>query len=410
MVYTMDKCRYDILTYKSKTSIDILTTKQYMGRIYIYEQDLTRYRSTFYEKLSNKSKDEIVIITNYNKNVRYLDIDKKERSYKIIEVPRYSIMGIYFYSLAYLKKLGDPDVVILRGAIRDLSLLLMIKYYKVKKIPVIIRGQGYSRNRIFNPKTNLVDWLHLKIVRSADIYLSYTQDIKNVLIKYLQKDNIIVAPNTLNTDIFDKHISEIEKKTKKENKVLLNMHCDKYIIYIGRLDKRKKIDKLLMYYRHIKQKYDHYGLIVIGDGLEYDKLVENINEKNIKNIILTGSLSLEDVDTSLYLFCSDILLIPGWLGLAINHGFYFGLPVIGVTPNGYLNHGPEVEYILHENNGYLMSNYETDSFEKAFRIVDKNLSHYKSNAKEYANKNLKIDNMISAYINAINKVKNNYAK
>lgn len=372
--------------------------------IHIYEQDLTKYRSTFYKKLSEENDYSITIITDFgHSRGSFHDIDKKEYNYQIKEIKRHKLLkGIYLTSLKSIKKLPLPDIVILRGAVRDLNLHSIIRYYKKLNVPIIIRGQGFSRNRLFAPKKNFKDWYSFKIVEYADVYLSYTDDITNQLNANNPRSIIVTAPNTLNTDILDDHIKLLSKKTVLDHKHDLGLTKDKYLIYIGRIQKRKNVDTLISYYNELKANSDNdYGLIIIGEGELLDSIKEKALSLNLQDIVFTGFLEMDDILTSKYLYCSDIMFIPGWLGLAVNHGMYFGLPVIGVSVNGYIGHGPEIEYIKHYSNGYLMKDNSFDEFKIALDEVEINYKAYNKNALEYAKANLSINKMIKGYKHAI---------
>ena len=63
----------------------------------------------------------------------------------------------------YLKVLEKDkiDGLIIRDSVRSVLLLPFIFYCRFKKIPILLWGQGFSRKRIFNPRKNPIDVLHL---------------------------------------------------------------------------------------------------------------------------------------------------------------------------------------------------------------------------------------------------------
>src|SRR3546814_15903003 len=64
---------------------------------------------------------------------------------------------------------------------------------------------------------------------------------------------------------------------------------------------------------------------------------------------------------------ADALVIPGYVGLAVNHAFAQGLPV--VTRRHEL-HSPEVEYIEHGRNGLIVDG-DFDAFVvELARLID----------------------------------------
>src|SRR5690606_9587436 len=105
----------------------------------------------------------------------------------------------------------DVTCVIHRGAIRNLTLLREINFFRKRGIPVILRGIGYSVRRKFNPKRNLIDRLHKKIIDRANAYLCYTKGSKVLLDGYYDPQKIFVAVNTLNSDILTDHYNQLSE-------------------------------------------------------------------------------------------------------------------------------------------------------------------------------------------------------
>src|SRR5690606_36876721 len=139
----------------------------------------------------------------------HVSVDHTEdRAFAIKEIQRYWIgRKAYFHHPGHMKRYVSDALscVIHRGAVRNIGLLLEIGYYKNKGIPVVVRGQGFSRNRGLNPRFNLIDKYHKRIVDSADAFLCYTKGDKEILDQFSDPERIVVGVNTLNTDILDAH-------------------------------------------------------------------------------------------------------------------------------------------------------------------------------------------------------------
>lgn len=384
--------------------------KQYM--ILIFEQDLTHYRASFYDYLSKTIKDEILILYGKgapNSSHIFLE-DDTDRNYRTLEISR-SWIGktTYFQSFSSIRKIiNDNDVscVIHRGAIRNLGLLRELSFFRKNGIPVILRGIGYSVRRDFKPSINLVDKYHKAIIDSSNAYLCYTDGSKKILDKFYSPEKIFVAVNTLNSNLLLSHNEELNLIGKEKIKKELKLKKDIYLIHIGRMSTRKKLDKLLDIYVNVKKKNSNIGLILIGDGVHKQMLMERVRSNNIEDVTFTGALSSEDILTSKYLFISDVMVIPGNLGLTVNHAFLFGKPVIGhvISPNqkrpkNYI-HGPEHEYLIDGYNGITLQNEEVSSYTNAIFEVLKN-PKYGKNAFDYAQNNLTVQKMTEGYINAM---------
>ena len=112
-----------------------------------------------------------------------------------------------------------------------------------------MRGQGFSRNRIFDPNKNLIDKYSLFVAGLPDIYLSYSDDITKQLVKHGCRSKVLTAVNTLNTDILDEHIDEFQNKSKEERKEDLGLkkkkiHC-LYRAFTGKKESKNTFRTLL---------------------------------------------------------------------------------------------------------------------------------------------------------------------
>jgi glycosyltransferase involved in cell wall biosynthesis len=117
---------------------------------------------------------------------------------------------------------------------------------------------------------------------------------------------------------------------------------------------------LLRLYQSINKSVKDLGVHVIGDGPAKAELVAYIQEYKTSNIMLHGEVYGEDVCK--YLYISDLLVNPGYLGLSIVHSFCFGTPVVSFQEghNGPY-HSPEAEYIEDEITGFLAKNKDLNS-------------------------------------------------
>lgn len=383
--------------------------------ILIYEQDLTHYRASFYDFLATVIDEKVLIIYGEGEP-QSSHIEKTESNkYDTLKIKRRWIgKSYYFQSLRNVKRiLKDNNVtcVIHRGAIRNLSLIREISFFKKNKIPVIIRGIGFSVRREFNPKTDIRDFYNKLIIDSADAFLTYTEGSKKILDRFFSPKKVFVAVNTLNSDLIKNHYDELDLIGKKQVKKELGLQREKYIIHVGRFSKRKKIDKLIGIYEILKKKYD-LGLILIGNGPELERIKDIVNDNQIKDVIFTGAISSESIITSKYIFASDLFIVPGNLGLMVNHAFLFGKPLIGrVLPKGQkipkdYHNTPEFEYLIDEFNGIVVEDDNHKLFIEAAIKVFENYSFYSSNALNYAYSTLTVQNMANGYVDAINFAKN----
>ncbi len=229
------------------------------------------------------------------------------------------------------------------------------------------QGKGKSSSKIFN-------WLKKNIINKSLGYVVYTESGKNELIKIGVKDHkISVANNTL-----------------KVNNAQLTFGDD-YLIYVGRLQERKGLDKVIRALESTK-----YSIIIVGDGIDEKnkllKLSENLNLSD-QVIFKEGTFDYKELKS---LYSNAIAYIsPDHVGLGVVQSFAFGVPVITCKNKA---HAPEFGY-CDETNSYL---YEyDDELPSIIKKVYENesiRSQKKHLAYNFYLNNLHYDNVINAFI------------
>lgn len=116
------------------------------------------------------------------------------------------------------------------------------------------------------------------------------------------------------------------------------------ILYIGRIQKSKKIELLIdciekMYYENIK-----VNLVIVGADVEGIQLEKIVKKKGLThNVWFYGSCYDEKIIGNMF-YNASICVSPGNVGLTAIHALSYGCPII--THNNYPYQGPEFESII----------------------------------------------------------------
>jgi glycosyltransferase involved in cell wall biosynthesis len=271
---------------------------------------------------------------------------------------------------------------------------------RLLRIPVVVWGQGYSRNRSFRPYAHPLDLLNLAIVRSARAYVAYTDEIREQLSRYVDPCSVFTACNTLSLSHLVDIRSSLESESKPRVRARLGLRSGNYLVFIGRLQPRKRADLFIEALAKLQADGLDIGGIIIGHGSEEGALRQFAMSRSVRDLHFTGALSLEQ--SADYLFGADVLVIPGWLGLAVNHAFFFGLPVVGQKINGsLLHHGPEVAYIREGETGFLADAHTPNALVLAIRRALENKQTMGQAARQYFDTQLDINRMVDGFRRAI---------
>lgn len=212
-------------------------------------------------------------------------------------------------------------------------------------------GHGYNAQASLHPSavTKLKEAMKHFMTSRADGVLTYTARGAEYWRRQGLPDSR-VAPynNTIDVEelreakvnIDERQISRLRQRLKIEGKRVL--------LFSGRLYAEKKVHFLLLSYALLKKSCPDVALLIIGDGEERHTLEQSAQQLELQDVHFLGSV-VDTQSTAAYFSLADLLVIPGVVGLAIVHGFAFGLPLVTTDTPG---HGPELDY-LSETNGVM---------------------------------------------------------
>lgn len=184
--------------------------------------------------------------------------------------------------------------------------------------------------------------LGLWVVRRADRVRVAGERIKESLIKLdVREDKIIVQP------------VQVDKEKIKNYQPGFNLHekypnFEKIFLVLGRLEPVKNISWLIDVFGEAAKQKPNYLLLIVGDGLEKNKLIKKTRKKHLERNIKFEGWTIDPIS---YLKTADCLLFPSLsegYGLAAMEAVVVGMPVImsEVGVAGYeLKQGPKVTIV-----------------------------------------------------------------
>ena len=108
------------------------------------------------------------------------------------------------------------------------------------------------------------------------------------------------------------------------------------IISIGSLIEIKGFDTLLEAVKLVKKSLDDIKFVIVGDGIQKEKLIEQIKKSDIeKNVILCGNIPYKDLPK--YFAACDLFVHPSYvesMGRVILEAQASGKPVIATNIGG----------------------------------------------------------------------------
>lgn len=375
-------------------------------RVLINQRILTRYREDAFYELAKDDTLSILVTFGDRKSKKF----KKFRS--ITTTPRFNYKRLFTISLIF-ERFGHinqfffspgiiiqmlrfkPHVVLTEGTSNILNNILLCSLCLITKTPYIwwdlgiIRGQ--SSENIFRKILYPLIRFYYFHARSILAYSNFAKEY--FIAEGIPSKNIYVAGNTIR---LDNHLlyQSLKAEAAKDLKTKINFNDFFIFLTVGTIDKYKRFDHLINIFFHLLGTYNNIGLVIVGDGDRLGSLKRIAGD--CRNIYFAGA---QYQDIGLYYMISDVFVLPGLGGLAINEAMAYGLPVISVPADG-----TESELIINYKTGILLDNSDNDQIFSAMEWFIKNKDKSESMgqaARNHVIKNFTLSDMINKIKTAI---------
>lgn len=245
------------------------------------------------------------------------------------------------------------------------------KKNNIQVIPYVGRVNSTSKNVLKRCLADIIACINIKKYKKQKVF------VKTPYMQRCLKDkginNTIVAPVGLDLDVTKNNYDE---KSKFEIKKKLGFNIeDKFILFVGRIEKEKNPEYFIKLIEYLRTKDNNYKLLMIGDGELFDKLKEEIRKIHAEKYIIQYRKVL-NVDMWKYYYISEAFINiceNEIFGMAILEAMYYECPVIALKAPGPC-------YIINNGkNGFLIE----DKDEKLIyeKLKSKNLNVITKNAK-----------------------------
>lgn len=288
-------------------------------------------------------------------------------------------------------KKEKPDVYVLQFHVAKLTYWRLYWYAKRHHIPYITWDCNYQKPELNGAQVGIRTRLVNKTDMDAAICLTYGTKLKKELIS-LGKDekDVVVAQNTIN----------IEKIIDERSSFCSNRDYNHpiHVLFVGLVKSRKYLETAIAAMADlIKEGHDIY-FDIVGGGDMFEECKEQIARLGAEErIIMHGPKHGNDVKS--FFEKSDLFLLPGTGGLAVNEAMAYSLPIISTEGDGTI-----VDLI--DGNGYLLKNMGDiaeikDAVLKFLKLTDEEKRAMGKRSQEIITQKASLDNMVNKHIEAI---------
>ncbi|MGS2725191.1 glycosyltransferase family 4 protein [Psychroserpens sp. BH13MA-6] len=256
----------------------------------------------------------------------------------------------------HLKRMfADFDWILLPAEKKNLPLFLYVLKLRRQHRKVQLFSYNHAKLKSKQSLLSFLDrWLSKFFNKHLDRVIFYNENacqqaVRQNLISF---EKAFWANNTVDDTEIAKHY-QFELPPEKPLTLL----------FIGRLIASKRISEAIVYFEALQEHFPQLRLEIIGDGPER-AIVETAMATNA-HINWHGTL-VDEADIAPIMKKATLVFVPGLSGLSINHAFAYGRPYITLTAD---KHGPELSYLDHGSNGYVLDDHLDEDVAKLKSIL-----------------------------------------
>jgi len=296
-----------------------------------------------------------------------------------------------------------PDSLIIYGYTNATS-ILAIMWAKFNKIPYIMTGVMELAS--IEKKKGVARFIRDSIIKFIFKGASSILSVGTSCDKWCEhfgipQDKIIRASYSNDNEFYFKE-SKLTQSAKAELRKKYNIPENNIVfISVSRLIAVKQIDKLIITFKELEQKYKNISLLIVGNGEQEAYLKDKA--KDSVNIIFTGGVQKPEL-AKLYGISDCFILNSNYepWGLVLNEAMACSLPII--TTNIV---GSHFDLVKDNENGFVIDygeNNQIELFKAMEKIINtKNLDNFRINSLNIILK-WSYNETIEGFLKAINKL------
>ena len=332
------------------------------------------YREGIFSKLDNLSCD--FYFGNKTDDIKKIDYSNL-KNFKGELNNIYLLKNIYWQTGAISLLFKNYSKYIFLGEFYCISTWIFLILASITKKKVFLWTHGWYGNEGFLKK--IIKKIFFRFSDGLFLYGNYAKSL--MIEQGFKKEKLHVIFNSLN---YEKQFL-LRSKLKSTNIYKdYFQNSNPVLIFIGRLNKVKKLEMILNAIKNLNKKGLRLNLIFIGQG-DQKKFLKDMSKKlKIKSQVWFYGSVYNEVEIAELVYNADICVSPGNVGLTAMHSLVYGTPVI--TNNDFKSQMPEFEAIKQNKTGNFFLNNDLKSLESViFDWIKINLDNRK-NIREFCYK------------------------
>lgn len=281
------------------------------------------------------------------KQMNYFDLKGFKKSLNYLKIYK----NFYWQKGAIFIAFKPYNKIVLTGEPYCISTWIILIIAKILQKNTYIWTHGwYGRE---SKLKKLAKKIFFRLSSKVLLYGNYARDL--IIKEGIHKDKLVCIFNSLD------HLVQLKIRKQLTYTSIFKDYFknnNPTLIFIGRLQKRKKIEQIIDSIYLLKTRGVTCNLVMVGEDNENLNLSSLISNYGLDKQIWFFGECYDEIKIGELFYNSYACVSPGNIGLAAMHSFSFGTPVI--THNNFKNQMPEFEVIEDNVTG---SFFDEDSIE-----------------------------------------------
>jgi glycosyltransferase involved in cell wall biosynthesis len=361
---------------------------RYPGKLALQQRVLTPYRAAFFEALAAACNGGLSVFAGLPRleesiaTTSTLNIAHFTEAHNL-HFMRGSLYLCYQRGLKHWLADCNPDAFIVEANPRYLSSSTAVRFMKQRGRPVL--GWGLGAAPLTGPLSGFRKSRRASFLRQFDALITYSRrGADEYAALGFPDDKIFVAPN-----------ATAARPTSPLPRRFLTFDRKLSVLFVGRLQERKRIDDLLRACAALRGDLQP-RLVIVGDGPERASL-ENLAKTIYPSAEFLGAR--HGADLAPYFSAADLFVLPGTGGLAVQEAMSYGLPVIMGQGDG------TNDDLVRPTNGWQLAGPEnlTDVLREALSNVSR-LRAMGAESYRIVSEEINLERMVAVFTEALNRL------
>jgi glycosyltransferase involved in cell wall biosynthesis len=361
------------------------------GKLALQQRVLTAYRAPFFDALAQKCEGGLSVCAGLPRPEESIAGTDQLQYAHYTSVENIHLLGGPFYlcfqqGLPAWLEARNPDVLIVEANPRYLATPAAVQWMKNRGRPVL--GWGLGAPPVAGTFSSLRKSRRLSFLLSFEALLTYSQRGANEYAALgFPVDRIFVAPN-----------AAVGRPSQPMPDRPVNADGKKCVLFVGRLQARKRIDLLLQACASLPPGLQP-RLVIVGDGPERNAL-EVLAGTVYPSAEFPGARHGPELVN--YFYMADLFVLPGTGGLAVQEAMSHGLPIIMGQGDGTNDNlvRPENGWQILPGNLPALTETLQEAFTDAARLRSMGSESYRIVAEE-----VNLETMVGVFVKALNSLK-----